>query len=224
MRIKIPIGQFSGQPDDKALEQDRKELRRRLLNGESVSVGQGGTLMVPKKDQSSELRPSIVVPPGKLAASFYWYENDPQLYNLEVEAMTRPASPFKHFQLQREKDGRLSWVGTVNPGMSSGKHQSYVLQAVYDNNHPHNDSYGGSVKIYMVDPDLEEMRKIKPIPHLLPDSAGSLYICTSRKEDVKIGRVITSAASHLGWAVRWLSILELYLDDKVTYDEFSQHI
>jgi hypothetical protein len=168
---------------------------------------------------------TIVVPPGKLAGpSLYWYENDPELYQLEVQAMTRHESPFRDFKLRKESDGRLAWIGQVSPGLLKGGKRTYTLHAVYDHNHPHNSTFGGSVKVYMLDPDLDEMSQRIRIPHLLRDAAGSVYLCTARHEDFKAGRVTTSAASALAWAVKWISLFELYLSDEITYEQFAGHL
>jgi hypothetical protein len=203
-------------------------MREALLRGESVVVRDGGQLAQPtgrQADQPTPQQPAIVVPPGKLAApSMFWYENDPELYRLEVQAMTRRESPFRHFQLRKEEDGRLSWLGTVSPGLLKGGKRTYVLHAVYDHNHPHNSTFGGSVKVYVLDPDMDELSQRLKIPHLLRDSAGSVYLCTARHEDFKAGKVSTSAASALAWAVKWISLFELYLSDEVTYDQFAGHV
>jgi hypothetical protein len=193
-----------------------------------VVVRDGGQLAAPpgkQPEQPTPQQPAIVVPPGKLAApSMFWYENDPELYQLEVRAMTRRESPFRAFQLRKETDGRLAWLGSVAPGLLKGGKRTYLLHAVYDHNHPHNSSFGGSVKVYVLDPDLDDMSERLKIPHLLRDSAGSVYLCTARHEDFKAGKVTTSAASALAWAVKWISLFELYLSDEVTYDQFAGHV
>src|SRR5260370_131943 len=96
--------------DDEALRRKREEIRERLLRGEKIVVDKSGSMQVP----SSENRDAIQVPPGKLAASFYWYENDRDLYQAEIEQMSRS---FPQFTLQREDDGRLSWIGSITPGL-----------------------------------------------------------------------------------------------------------
>lgn len=225
MRIEVPSGRLAAPTDDEALKEARRKLREALLRGESVVVRDGGQLATPQRpnEQPTLDRPAIVVPPGKLA-SMYWYENDPELYQLEVQAMTRLESPFRSFQLRKEIDGRLSWLGQVVPGLLKGGQRTYTLHAVYDHNHPHNTTYGGSVKVYMLDPDLDDLSSRLKIPHLLRDSAGSVYLCTARQEDFKAGRVTTSAASALAWAVKWISLFELYLSDEITYDQFAGHV
>src|SRR5207248_2934561 len=128
MRIEIPAARLAAPTnDDEALKAARRKMREALLRGESVVVRDGGQLAVP---------------------SLFWYENDPELYQLEVQAMTRRESPFRHFQLRKEADGRLAWLGTVAPGLLKGGKRTYTLHAVYDHNHPHNSTFGGSVKVY----------------------------------------------------------------------------
>ena len=125
--------------------------------------------------------------------------------------------------LQKEKDGRLSWLGTVQPGALSGGSPQYVLLAVYSHNHPSNDTYGGSVKVYVVAPDLEELAGSHGIPHTLRDGAGQLYLCTARKEDIRTGRVNTSAASSIGMAVKWLASFEMWVDGAISVEQFQGH-
>jgi hypothetical protein len=162
---------------------------------------------------------AIEVPPGKLA-SFYWYQSDPELYQGEITAMNRF---FPGFKLQQESDGRLSWVGWVTPGMLADARRSYYLQVVYEHSHPSNDSFGGSIKVYSIDPDLNEIAKVSAIPHTLPDSAGQLYICTSRPEDFNAGRTVTSAASAIAWAVKWIAVFEMWLDGEISTESFRDH-
>jgi hypothetical protein len=201
--------------DDEALKRQRAAIRDALLNGKSVVVSQEGALQLP----SSANQASIEVPPGKLA-SFYWYQSDPELYQGEVAAMNRF---FPGFKLQRESDGRLSWLGFVTPGMLGDAKRSYYLQAVYEHSHPSNDSFGGSIKVYSIDPDLNEIAERGPIPHTLCDSAGQIYICTARPEDFNAGRTVTSAASAIAWAVKWISTFELWLDGEISTASFRDH-
>ena len=45
-------------------------------------------------------------------AGFYWYERNPQLFNDEKQAMNLY---FPNFVLDRLADGRICWVGNLNP-------------------------------------------------------------------------------------------------------------
>ncbi|MGE3276468.1 MAG: hypothetical protein AB7O67_15245 [Vicinamibacterales bacterium] len=220
--LAIPSGQFasSGSPstDNEALKEKRRKIKEALLNNQQIKVTPQGNLSPNPQD------PGIVVPEGKLA-SFFWYEDDPELYQAELEAMQKF---FPGFRLEKESDGRLSWIGQVTPGLVGRTPRTYTLQAVYDHNHPSNSTYGGSIKVYSVDPDLKEIANGERIPHTLHDSENELYICTARKEDVRVGTKVagtfTTAAVAISWAVKWLSVFELWLNDEVTDQQFAGHV
>jgi hypothetical protein len=61
------------------------------------------------------------------------------------------------------------------------------------------------------------------IPHLLRDHDGHVYLCTARPEDVKAGNIVTSAASSLAWAIKWISSFELYLAGDLSLTDFGAH-
>lgn len=152
--------------------------------------------------------------------SDYWYENDPGLLKEEAEAMNHF---FPSFKLYKLKDGRLQWHGYVHPD-NVRRGASWELCLIYDHNHPHNSTYGGSVRVYSVEPDLNELRNaLGGIPHLLRDPNGNVHICTARTEDIKLGRVQTSAASCLAWAVKWITVFELWMAGTVSTSEFENH-
>ena len=214
--IIVPAGKLAD-----AAAEERKKLREALLRGNGeVKITQDGDAK-PKSEVKPEDGSTITVPSGKLAASMYWYENDPELYREEVKAMKKQ---FPQFELRKLSDGRLFWIGVVRP-RTARKNAKWMLQLVYDHNHPSNNSYGGSVKVYVVDPDLEEMnRKLGGIPHLLRDSSGNIHLCTARKEDVKTGRNLsTSAVSSLAWAIKWICVFELWLAGDISTSEFREH-
>ena len=50
-------------------------------------------------------------------AGFYWYERNPQLFNDEKQAMNLY---FPNFVLDRLADGRICWVGNLNPRGAHG--------------------------------------------------------------------------------------------------------
>jgi hypothetical protein len=101
---------------------------------------------------------------------------------------------------------------------------------VYDNNHPHNNSYGGSVKAYFIEPTIEDLEKEfradlnQALPHILTDPKGNKYLCTSeRKNFIATDTMNSSAASCLGWAVKWILSYELYLSGELEYSVFNGH-
>jgi len=214
--INIPSGCLA--VDDEEAAERRRQLRERLMNGGTVRINPQGEVDTTNSGQG------IVIPPGKLAAptrSTVWYENNPQLYNVELMAMQQF---FPHFRLDKLEDGRLFWYGelSVNSIRPGGK---WLVQAVYENNHPHNNTYGGSVKIYSIEPDLNELyQELGSIPHILRDSAGQLYMCTAQASDVHASSDrSTTAASALSWAVKWITVFELWCAGDVTTAQFSGH-
>ena len=220
-RIRVPAGSCSStssSSSEDAAARKRRELRDKLLRGEQVVVTQGGAV---EDENPNPSQPAIRVPPGKLAASFYWYERDPQLFADEKEAMTRY---FPQFRLERLDDGRMAWNGVLAPdNLTPGAR--WYLQVVYDHNHPNNSSYGGSIKVYSIEPDLDAVyRNLGGIPHILRDYSGAIYICTSEPGDfVATAQRSTTAASALSWAAKWIAAFELWLAGDLATAEFAGH-
>lgn len=181
------------------------------MNQESQAEG--------KKNKTTN-QPILIVPEGRLAASFYWYERDPDLLRAEQAAMGKY---FPQFKMDKLADGRLCWIGLLKP-TNIRKNARWYLQAIYDHNHPNNTAWGGSVRIYAIEPDLEKLYKeLGSIPHVLRDSGGHLYMCTARKEDVQAGAKVTSAASSLSWAAKWITTFELWIAGDISTNEFAGH-
>jgi hypothetical protein len=152
--------------------------------------------------------------------AFYWYEKEPELFESEKEAMRKF---FPGFRMEHLEDGRLCWVGTLNPSGKAGG--TWTLMVVYDHNHPHTNTFGGSLRVYSIKPDLDELyRAAGRLPHVLADADGHLYMCTARKEDVDNGQYrATSAAKALGWAAKWILVVEAWLNGDIG-DEVFEHI
>ena len=196
--------------NDDALKRKREELRKKLLEGKKIKIGKNGNV------SDNNAGGGINVPKGKLA-SFYWYERDPELLQAEKFAMNKF---FPQFKLNKEEDGRYTWIGTINTGLMGNN--KWTLQIVYDNDYPVS-RMGGSVKIYSIDPDIDEMaRELDWRPHhLLRDTGGYTYMCTAESGDVKSGKTVTSAATTLSWAVKWIMGFELVLSGDLTPDQFD---
>ncbi len=210
--ITIPPGKLAQDLDDAALKKKREDLKRRLLEGKKVSIGKDGD--VTGKDGES----NIVIPPGKLAVQ-QWYERDPGLLAAEKAAMQRA---FPHFQLDKLDDGRLCWIGELGVGVMG--ENKWTVMAVYNNNHPEQ-VMGSSVRVYLVEPDIDELIEglgVRPF-HLLRDSNNQYYLCTAQAEDIKTGNVVTTAATVMTWAVKWLAAFELTLTGDLSWEEFNTH-
>ncbi|MCM1451134.1 MAG: hypothetical protein NC102_02660 [Clostridium sp.] len=216
--INIPVGKFAGED---AAAKKRRELRERLSKGETVKIAKGGNAMAQGQEATVE------VDKGKLAAQ--WYETNTKLLNLEKIAMARN---FPQFTLDKLEDGRLCWVGVLEPGVYEskfGEKRQYHVLAVYDNNHPYQ-KMGSSVKVYPLMPDVDELIEIagfRPF-HLLQDDAQNFYLCTNEAEDQKVGNqklgdTTHTAASVLGWASKWFIAFELVLTGDLPLAEFNRH-
>ena len=214
--IVIPKGKLAA--DDDILKKKREELKKKLLEGKKITIKPGingkadGNVM--GEDDSS----SIVIPKGKLAVA-QWYEKDPGLLMAEKAVMNRA---FPGFTLDKLDDGRLAWVGSLNIGILGGN--EWHIMAVYNNNHPQQ-VMGSSVRVYLIQPDIDELIKDlgwRPL-HLLMDSNNQLYLCTAEAGNIKTGKETTSAASVIAWAVKWLMSFELVLTGDLSKEQFNTH-
>jgi hypothetical protein len=142
------------------------------------------------------------------------------LLDAEKRAM---AQYFPQFRLDKLDDDRLCWVGELNP--RGGRGGVWTLMVVYDNNHPHNNTYGGSLRVYSIKPDLNELfQAAGKLPHVLRDGNNALYMCTARMEDVDAGDyTVSSAAKALGWASRWIWVVEAWLNGELRDEEVFPH-
>lgn len=217
--ISIPKGKLAA--DDAALAAKRAELKRKLLEGGKITLKKDGAATGGNGETST-----ISIPKGKLASQ--WYENDPELLDAEKMAMARA---FSNFELGKLDDGRLYWIGAVSPGVYEtkfGVKRTYNLMAVYQQNHPEQ-RMGSSVFVYPVLPDAEELmeelyRKTGKYPsHILRDSNNQRYLCTAESSNVMTGNTVTTAASVIGWAVKWLLAFELVLTGDLPVEKFNEH-
>lgn len=215
--INTPKGILAGEDAAaRRLREKREQIRNSLITQQPVKLGVGGNAMNTTGDVT------INTPEGKLAGQ--WYDSDPTLLAMEKIAMQRN---FPQFRLEKLDDGRLCWIGVIEPGIYESKFgvkRQYHLMAVYDNNHPHQ-QMGSSVRVYPLMPDVNElieMAGFRPY-HLLKDSVDNLYLCTNEASDQKTGATTTTAASVLGWATKWLIALELVLTGDLSRETFNTH-
>ena len=174
-------------------------------------------------------------------AYYYWYQNDPQLYQAEVQAMNHFFPQFKINQLQ-DGSGRLYWRGKVQP-IPGGIVWDVML--IYKNDHPHasQGEYGGSVQILPVTPRLKDIAdQMMPLlkqtygnmdnlyakglqlglPHVYHDNFGrneEYFICTADPKYFKTGQTrSTSAATALSWACKWMMLCEMWINGEISDD------
>jgi len=99
---------------------------------------------------------------------------------------------------------------------------------VYDDDHPQK-GWGGSVKVYPVKPNFNEMLAMvnrssvtpKTIPHMVRDNDQQLYMCTQHRDNIRIDERCFSAAEGLRYAMRWITVFELGLIDQITWSKFQ---
>ena len=205
-----------------AAAERRRQLAAQLLRGESVMVTQQGAIQ-PLSSSDHSGSAAITVPEGKLAApSLYWYELDPQLFQGELEAMNHF---FPQFRPDRLPDGRMSWLGSLASGLPDSQ-RIWHLQLVYDHDHPHSNTYGGSISVYSIEPDLLALEEQlgDSIPHTLRHSDGALSICTVEADSFRSDRNRSStAASSLAWAAKWIAAFELWMLGDLSTEQFAGH-
>lgn len=214
--ISIPKGKLA--TDDAALKAKREALKKKLMGGEKITLKGDGNVTGTSSAQDA----TISIPKGKLAVQ--WYVSNPTLLEAEKAAMARC---FPNFELGKLDDERLYWIGELTPGVYEtkfGRKKSYYVMAVYQNNHP-NQQMGSSVYVYLVQPDVEDIIRecgFRP-SHLLRDTAGEVYLCTTEAGFVQTGNTVTTAASVLAWAVKWLLAYELVLTGDLSKEKFNEH-
>lgn len=211
--LQIDKGKLADAVQD-ALAERRKKLRDALVNSETIPLKRGGEIGS-ENDKDAILK----IEKGKLAALLQWYERDPMLLEAEKAAMNRD---FPQFSLTKLSDGRLAWVGEVRLNVMGNN--AWQLMAVYQSNHPVQ-QMGSSVYVYLVDPSIESLiDQLGWRPHhLLPDSNNHLYLCTTEASYVHATNTkVTSAASVMRWAIKWLLCFELVLTGDMTMEEFDK--
>lgn len=174
--------------------------------------------------------------PKTVVSANQWYEKNPDLLTAEKAAMYDFQGKKARFCIL--KDGRACWMVHCQPSIAGRDKRycrSYDIALIYDNDHPQA-RYGSSVKAYLLNPTIDQLQGIvnrtsgvspKNIPHLLRDENGELYLCSVDPRDVSTSLDskdgITSAATSLRFALRWINIFELGLIDPVTWGKFQKH-
>lgn len=220
-------------------------LRKILAEGDDLEVNQDGTIRNPF-DPSSEnsvsrgngfkpVEKAVVAVDEKAVdekdvVTVEWYQSNPKLQELEIKAMMdiKPDTKWGYMP-----DGKMYWTIRLQP-VVVGKRKDWTFLAIYDSDHPQQ-RWGGSVKYYPVKPNYGEMlamlQKAYPgtasVPHTLRDEKNNIYICTQDQDLIHAshekGGLVTSAASCLRFAMRWVTVFELSLIDPKTWELFQQH-
>lgn len=201
-------------------------------NSEAEDVDDDVEAYVDEPQASSN--PKLV--PKTVVSADQWYERNPDLLTAEKAAMYDFQGKKAKFCIL--KDGRACWMVHCQPSIAGRDKRycrAYDIALIYDNDHPQA-RYGSSVKAYLLNPTVDQLQDIvnrtsgvtpKNIPHLLRDGNGELYLCSADTHDVSTSLDsaggITSAATSLRFALRWINIFELGLIDPVTWGKFQRH-
>lgn len=134
-----------------------------------------------------------------------WYQTNPKLQEVEIRAMNEL---YPDAKLGYLPDGRMYWIIILRP-VIFGEEKEWTLLAVYDSDHPHK-KWGGSVKIYPVRPNYNEMMQMldissvtpkDSIPHLIRDNSDCLFLDTlffcDEEDNKNKGKLIRTAAYHI---------------------------
>lgn len=181
-----------------------------------------------------EFPKDAVIPPVICCAptAGTWYDKNKELLAYEILAMRqllgRPVSPYVR------PNGQLYWKVTLRPNIGHGiAPRAYHVEMIYDPEHPKK-MYGSSVHALPVPPGptIEDMtRELSRLPWVtdkrLPHTViygGVRYLCTSGKNyvgtDLKEG--ITTAATAVGYAYRYLMIYEAAIRDPKIWSDFQR--
>ena len=151
-----------------------------------------------------------------------WYEQDKELYNLEIEAMSR-AYPEACMGFLQDKT--MYWNVPIHT-----QHGKWTVLIVYDCDYmqlPRTDFYG--IKVYPFEPSYEKMKsivnnsKVYPnrIPHTYLDQNGKvcLDVITARMVNNRNDRCFT-AAKWVSFVVRWYTYFEAGIKDPKIWELF----
>ena len=225
-----PVPKATVAAGDRSVEEAIAQMRRTLRDG-NVRVNSDGTIYNPsaQSQQSSIDNGEQFKPVPKATVAAQWYETNPDLQVAEIAAMKdiKPDAEWGYLP-----NGQMYWDIHLRPVGVDGHARDWTLLAVYDSDHPQQ-RWGGSVKFYPVSPNYDEMMSLvrahdrypPRIPHLITARSGQLYMCTQHQDRIQAGRhvgeLVSTAATGLRYAMRWIGIYELGLIDQATWDMFQ---
>ena len=224
---RISDGSFAGEPLTE--NQEIELLADAVFDEDELSVDGEGIVHLDDGTNTSDNGPRISE--GSFAAAAMpgdptqWYnKNDHRLFRTEVAAMKKmfPKAGFGFMK----STGNMYWVIDMKISQT-GFSNTWRFMLVYDKDHPHNHTYGGSIKVFPIKPNANELRQIatrngRPgVPHLLKDDNLGTYLCTRRTEDVEDGtHAANSAVSVAAWAADWALHFEIGMRSKKVWNKW----
>ena len=224
-------GVFAGEPLTQA--EELAQIADALYNGDTMTVDADGVVHL--DGGTNTVSNGTTVSDGTFAAVAIpsnpdqWYNKNPRLFRTEVAAM-RQRHPNASFNFFKET-GNMYWTIELKI-TQSGLSKPWKFILVYDKNHPHNNNFGGSIKVLPIKPNKEDLKLLaknngRPgVPHLLHDDSLGTYLCTRRTEDVEDGvRTATTAVQVSAWAADWAIHFEVGMKDKRVWNKWcdDQH-
>lgn len=211
-----------------------RDLINEMRGGENSDTEEADDVEAYVDEPQANSNPKLV--PKTVVSADQWYEKNPDLLTAEKAAMYDFQGKKARFCIL--KDGRACWMVHCQPSIAGRDKRycrAYDIALIYDNDHPQA-RYGSSVKAYLLKPTVDQLQDIvnrtsgvtpKNIPHLLKDGNGELYLCSVDTRNVSTSLDsaggITSAATSLRFALKWINIFELGLIDPVTWGKFQRH-
>lgn len=161
-----------------------------------------------------------------------WYAKNPQLFATEIKLMQEhfPSATYGFL-----RDGTMIWrvKMDINPkGSRARPFDPWEMLIVYDKDHPHNLTYGGSIHLVPLSPSYDKLRRraikagYRGVPHMIAglkvDGKEYNYLCTRIPKDVEDGREhACSAAKAMTWAADWALHYELCMrGDKALWNQW----
>ena len=223
---RIEGNTFGGQEDREA---ELEQLRKALLEGPELVLDKDGTVhFVGETHPQESLKideHTVFAAPLMPTDPDQWYNKmDHRLFRSEVAAMRKyfPKAGYGFLK----SSGNMYWVIDMNISQT-GFTNTWRFMLVYDKDHPHNHTFGGSIKVVPIRPNEDDLKKIaekhdRPgVPHLLHSSSLGTYLCTRRTEDVKDGvSQANTAVSAAAWAADWALHFEIGIRDKKIWNKW----
>jgi len=206
-----------------------KRARDAMVSDKPLVMTKGGKIYAKDDGIRNSLdNPVITELKGDNDFAAQWYEANRDLYDFEVREMKKD---FPNANLGVLKDDRLYWDITLDKITDlSGKKHSWWLRFIYDSDHPHNKTYGGSIKVYPMQPSYEDLVSMASragrggVPHIYQDAYGNKVICTAPESQVVVNTSSNlTALTSVSWTASWATHFLSGLSDAQVWAKFSRH-
>jgi hypothetical protein len=132
-------------------------IRNSIVRGQPLTFRGDGSAVTSASDDghiSSTQMSNIGETKKNAFASSQWYQRNKALMNAEIDLMSRQ---YPDASVSFMKDGRMAWKYTANVKVGNISRQ-WTFLLIHDADHPRNVAYGGSIKVYVVSPTVQELQ------------------------------------------------------------------